>query len=412
MYQKLEPQAYQTQPLLSEAVGFLGAGGTSVSLDGDDVRAPSDGPYELDEEYEPSSDDELGESEDEGGDVELEEEDDFLCVDDRYDPTQWDDWDVDDGGYLSKLYKNGELFGDYVFGGIKLSQWQRFSDKDHIKDVVRDFCIQEGFSVIVLKADDLRYTVESATKGCDWRLHAARMADGFTWAIKTIGPEHICTRLGSYNGMANVESAGNKLMEDIRANPDILVKALNHLLFERHGLNMCISTLYKMKDWVIRKIQGGYDTLYSLLPAYCEMIKVTNPNSIAHCDRRVVEGHPERPLQFRYIFISFTAQHMGLIKGCRGLIGVDGTYLKGNHKGVLLSVVGLDGNNELFLIAYGVVDDETKSTWSSFFWHLKNTLSIYEREDLTIISGRPEGVEPTLEDMWPTVKRRFCCRHL
>lgn len=55
--------------------------------------------------------------------------------------------------------KNGELFGDHVFGSIKLRQYQIFSEKDHIKDVVRDFCIQEGFSVIALKADDTHKAV-------------------------------------------------------------------------------------------------------------------------------------------------------------------------------------------------------------------------------------------------------------
>lgn len=52
--------------------------------------------------------------------------------------------------------------------------------------------------------------------------------------------------------MANVERVGKKLMEDIRANPDIYVRALNHLLFEKYGLNMCTSTLYKMNDWAVR----------------------------------------------------------------------------------------------------------------------------------------------------------------
>lgn len=62
---------------------------------------------------------------------------------------------------------------------------------------------------------------------------------------------------------------------------------------------------------------------------------------------------------------------MGLVKGCRNLICADGTHLKGNYKGVLLSAVGLNGNNELLLIVYGIVCSESKSTWSSFFWHLE-----------------------------------------
>ncbi|XP_021714857.1 uncharacterized protein LOC110682820 [Chenopodium quinoa] len=137
----------------------------------------------------------------------------------------------------------------------------------------------------------------------------------------------------------------------------------------------------------------------------------TNLESKAFCALNETESIPKQ-LQFTSIFISFTGQWKGLFRGVRPLIGVDGTHLKGNYGGVLLSAVGIDGNNEIFPIAYVVVGQEDKQSWTYFFWHLLNIVKDSSREHWTIISDRQKGVELALEQVWPKADRRFYCRHL
>jgi hypothetical protein len=50
--------------------------------------------------------------------------------------------------------------------------------------------------------------------------------------------------------------------------------------------------------------------------------------------------------------------YIGFKVGCRPLIGLDGCFLKGYYGGKLLSVVGQDVNNQIFVIAYAIVDVE------------------------------------------------------
>ena len=78
----------------------------------------------------------------------------------------------------------------------------------------------------------------------------------------------------------------------------------------------------------------------------------------------------------------------GFLAGCRPLIGVDGTHLKGNYGGILLSAVALDANNEIFPLAYAVVIVEDKKDWSWFFWNLYNLVKDSSRGDWTILSDR------------------------
>jgi hypothetical protein len=45
---------------------------------------------------------------------------------------------------------------------------------------------------------------------------------------------------------------------------------------------------------------------------------------------------------------------------CRPLIGLDACFLKGDYGGQLMAAVGKDGNNQIFPIAYAVVEADKK----------------------------------------------------
>ncbi|KAL2930826.1 Inactive 7-epi-sesquithujene synthase [Bienertia sinuspersici] len=177
---------------------------------------------------------------DEGGEGYVEENI-AEVLEENYVDARWDafrpllDVYLDDGGRLSKIYKNGEVYDDVELGKIRLKPWQLFVDKDHLKDVIRDFCIQEGFSLVVVKADNERYIEECADIRCNWRIHASKLADEHTWAIKTLQQSHNRDLNLVNNRMVNCEWAAQKLLEDIRANPNIKAKVINGHLWERHG---------------------------------------------------------------------------------------------------------------------------------------------------------------------------------
>ncbi|XP_074287923.1 uncharacterized protein LOC141613087 [Silene latifolia] len=114
------------------------------------------------------------------------------------------------------------------------------------------------------------------------------------------------------------------------------------------------------------------------------------------------------------MFVGFSAWTKGFLRGCRPIIGVDGCHLKGRFKGMLLSALSLDGNNNLFIIAYAIVGKETTESWSYFFRNLKMA---FQREgctkrDWTFISDRMKDVEKALSNVFPTATRRICSQHL
>jgi hypothetical protein len=54
----------------------------------------------------------------------------------------------------------------------------------------------------------------------------------------------------------------------------------------------------------------------------------------------------------------------GLIFGCRPIIAFDGSHLESLYGGQLLCAVGRDGNDDMFPIAYAVVETECRDSWT------------------------------------------------
>jgi len=60
----------------------------------------------------------------------------------------------------------------------------------------------------------------------------------------------------------------------------------------------------------------------------------------------ITEGPENAPI-FKRLFISFEGIITSFKRGCRPLIGVDGCFLKGSYKGLLLTAMDL---NEIMVI--------------------------------------------------------------
>ena len=125
---------------------------------------------------------------------------------------------------------------------------------------------------------------------------------------------------------------------------------------------------------------------FNQLEAYADHVKRTNPGSSCEIDLDK-EKLKEGKRVFKRMFICFDALKKGWKEGCRPLIGLDGSFLKGHVKGEVLVAVGKDASNQIFPIAWAVVDKENKVNWKWFLQWLVKELEIQEQgKSLTITS--------------------------
>lgn len=58
------------------------------------------------------------------------------------------------------------------------------------------------------------------------------------------------------------------------------------------------------------------------------------------------------------MFMMIDVSGRGFFEGCRQFIGVNGCYLTGPYKGVLLTVVGIDAKYGIYPLALSIVESE------------------------------------------------------
>lgn len=75
----------------------------------------------------------------------------------------------------------------------------------------------------------------------------------------------------------------------------------------------------------------------------------------------------------------------GFLNGYRKIIGPDGCFLKGYVKGELLTAIGRDDNNQMFLLAWALVEVECTESWVWFIKLLKSDLNLGDGYSYTII---------------------------
>ncbi|GKE25516.1 hypothetical protein Tco_1440900, partial [Tanacetum coccineum] len=126
-------------------------------------------------------------------------------------------------------------------------------------------------------------------------------------------------------------------------------------------LQVSMSKAFKAK--AEREIKGDHILQYSMLRDYVVELQSTKPNTTV---KIVVERDtdPSLPTRaFQRIYVCLEALNLGF-KACRReLLGLNGAFMKGPFPGQVLEAVGLDSNNEIYPLAYALVEAESKSSW-------------------------------------------------
>ena len=74
--------------------------------------------------------------------------------------------------------------------------------------------------------------------------------------------------------------------------------------------------------------------------------------------------------------------------GCRSIIGLDGCHLKGRFGGQILATTARDTNDNIFPVAFAVVEQENKDSWVWFLQQFSDDIKNLEQLNLVFISDR------------------------
>ncbi|KAL0346464.1 UNVERIFIED_CONTAM: hypothetical protein Scaly_1662400 [Sesamum calycinum] len=261
-------------------------------------------------------------------------------------------------------------------------------------DALREFVIQEGFRMKRYRNETQRVTAGCDVKGSSWRIHASPLGDGVTFQIKTYSSVHTCIRSDTIKD-ASAKWMASKLVNILRDNISMDVKAIR-IELKKFGINPPYMQIYRAQKKALEEIEGGHAESFAKLPYHAHMVSVTNEGSIATLQCDIHDDGSSSSIHvapsFKKFCLGLSALRDGFITGCNPFIKFDGCHLKGPFGGVLLATIGLDGNNGLFPIAFGITEMKCKENWLFFFENLSNLLGGFSHDrPWTFMSDRQKA---------------------
>ncbi|XP_028083876.1 uncharacterized protein LOC114285052 [Camellia sinensis] len=106
---------------------------------------------------------------------------------------------------------------------------------------------------------------------------------------------------------------------------------------------------------------GDYPSSFDDLRWYVDATNACNPRSVFDMEFDI----DSKGRHFKCLFFTFEACIYGF-KYCRPVLMLDGTFLKGRHKGCLLATTEKDGNQGLYPLCFAIVDSESYDSWHWF----------------------------------------------
>ncbi|CAN1122799.1 hypothetical protein LINPERHAP2_LOCUS1525 [Linum perenne] len=203
--------------------------------------------------------------------------------------------------------------------------------------------------------------------------------------LKRVGEPH-CYARSQTNNQATTRFIASDFLERFRINPDWEVNQIVAEVRLRYGIEVSNRHCYRAKVAAQDMINGTVKEEYKNLRSYLAELKRADPPGRFLLEVDLMPG--EEPVYFKRLFVRFSSLRKGFLGGCRKMFGLDGYFLKGEVEGMLLAAVGKDGNNQVYPIAWAVVEGENTSSWTWFIQTLKEELGIEDGRGWSVISNQ------------------------
>nr|XP_043628251.1 uncharacterized protein LOC122599755 [Erigeron canadensis]XP_043628252.1 uncharacterized protein LOC122599755 [Erigeron canadensis] len=283
---------------------------------------------------------------------------------------------------------------------------QRFNNVNDFRDALRKYSIANQFAFKYKKNDSHRVTVKCKVDGCPWRIHASRLSTTQLICIKKMNPTHTCEGSTLTTGhQATRTWVAGVIKEKLKVSPNYKPKDIVTDIKEQYGVQLNYFQAWRGKEIAKEQLQGSYKEAYGQLPLFCERIMASNPGSLATFTTK-------DDSTFHRLFVSFHASICGFQQGCRPLLFLGSIPLKSKYQGTLLAATAPDGDDDVFPVAFAVVDTISDDNWLWFLHQLKAALTTCH--DLTIIADTENGLRESVSEVFQdeSVYHAYCLRCL
>nr|KAJ0209959.1 hypothetical protein LSAT_V11C400177530 [Lactuca sativa] len=266
--------------------------------------------------------------------------------------------------------------------------YQKFTSSEELKNAIRQHAVETRRELDFIKNDKNR--VRAICKG----------------TIPDLGQLDPCGP-----SQSNKESEENNCPWMLTGSSRPMKKSIEQLQRE-YLVDISKMKVFRAKTEALNQVRGDYAGQYTTLRDYVQEHRTRNPRTTVKIE---VESEPNPSSEtrtFKQIYICLGPLKKGFLAGKRDYLGLDGTFMKGPYPGMILTAVGLDGNNCTYPLTYAVVEAENINSWTWFLRCLGDDIDLQANSNFTFISDRQKGLLQAIGTLYPCAEHRFCLRHI
>ncbi|CAN1768637.1 hypothetical protein LINPERHAP1_LOCUS10743 [Linum perenne] len=269
------------------------------------------------------------------------------------------------------------------FSNVRLRQGMRFINSASFKDFVASYFLYIGADILWLKSCQSKMETV-CREGCGWRVYGSWNSNKDLFVLKCLGDKHTCPR-ALENKQASAKWIASTYIEKFRIKPKWDVSEMKRELQLTYGIRVNDNKCYRARNKARILLEGTLEDEYQKVRPYVAALQHADPEGQFMLE---VDIQAEDKVTFKRIYVGFSSLFKGFLARCRPIIGFDGWFLKGELPGMLLSAVGMDGNNQMFPLAWAVTEGETTSSWKWFVELVQGQLHLDQGNSWTVISDQ------------------------
>ncbi|KAL4335997.1 hypothetical protein GQ457_07G026550 [Hibiscus cannabinus] len=299
----------------------------------------------------------------------------------------------------------------------------QFETIDQAKSAIKLYNIRKSVHSKVTRSTSEKYVCECTQRkeqGCNWKVRVSKKKRKQNiWELSVYNGPHTCCAVGHRQDHPNLDSTiiSQTVQPIVQASPKVTVSTLMAHVKSVYQYEPEYKKTWRAKDKALKKLHGDWDASYNELPGWINIMQKYNPGTIA-----VLETKPyyknDRVVadvrQFHRLFWTFP-QCIHAFKNCKPIIQIDGTFLFGRYRHVLLLAVIQDGNRKTIPVAFALVPREDTDSCKFFLQNLRK--HFFRHNTVCLISDRGSGFLSAIESLGsrfcsPKVEHRYCLRHI
>ncbi|GJW55847.1 transposase, MuDR, MULE transposase domain protein, partial [Tanacetum coccineum] len=271
-----------------------------------------------------------------------------------------------------------------------------FDNKEALDLAIRLKALNEGYQFLNDRSTPQRYALKCFHfNECEWKIRATRWGKTKKFSITFFNDVHTCPKTQTYTNHrnANKKVIAHILTPKLQDTKRVLKgKDIQQDIMSEYKINLSYQQAWRGKDYCIQQIRGSPYESFEMLPYYCYNLERKNEGTVTRIktDEQGV---------FEMLFIALGASIRTFVNYLRPLVIIDAAHLKGLYKGTNLMAVGMDGNNQIVPIAFGICKGETGPCWS--WWKSVLKECIGDNPSLLFISDRHAAIALAVQNEFP-----------